>query len=318
MNPIHYFLENQGFVILDGAMATELERRGMDLNDPLWSAKCLYERPDLIRQTHLDYFLAGADVATSASYQASFKGFETKGFNEKVAQELFLKSVEIASEAREIFWSDPLNRAGRLRPLVAASVGPYGACLADGSEYTGNYGVSDEQLKEFHWKRLEILSHSNADLLAFETIPCLQEAEVLVGLLKDFPQKTAWLSFSCKHGGQISSGEPFAKAVALANNSPQVVAVGVNCTSPQFIESLLKIAQNNTHKLLIAYPNSGEGWDAAHHCWADPADGNWTSSAAAWYALGAKILGGCCRTTPADIARIRQSIAQNSELSFQI
>src|SRR6516165_4358434 len=178
INPFQPFLDQAGVVILDGALATELERRGANLDDPLWSARMLLDGPDLIRQIHLDYFRAGADVATSASYQASFAGFARRGLNQAQAAELMVRSVRLAQEARDLFW--PENTQGRLRPLVVASVGCYGATLHDGSEYRGDYGLTVAQLIDFHRPRLEILANSGADLLACETIPCMVEAEALV------------------------------------------------------------------------------------------------------------------------------------------
>jgi homocysteine S-methyltransferase len=310
MDPLSAFIEKQGFVVLDGALATELERKGLNLNDPLWSAKALYEHPDLVFQTHLDYFTAGADVATTASYQATLDGFFKKGFSQNEAIALLQKSVELALAARETFWADRQNRQGRLRPLVAASIGPYGAYLADGSEYSGNYGLPDARLLEFHATRLEVLAASQADILAFETVPCLQEAAVLMELLARFPQKKAWLGFSCKNGRQISSGEPFAAAVRLASLSGQIAAVGANCTAPEFVSELLGIARSITQKPLLAYPNSGEKWDAAQHRWAgDNKPACWFGEAKNWLKTGAKLIGGCCRSTPGDIRELRKLLA---------
>lgn len=303
------FIEKYGIVILDGALATELERRGADLNDPLWSAKVLLESPQLIRQVHLDYFLAGADVATSASYQATFEGFSKRGTGREQAASLMRSSVRLACEAREEFWSKKENRAGRLRPLVAASVGPYGAYLADGAEYRGGYGLTEEALMAFHRPRLEVLADAGADLLAFETIPCMEEGRALVKLLAAFPGQAAWLSFSCRDEKSLNHGEPIEAAVALANSSPQIVAVGVNCTAPVFVEGLLKRAAIPAEKFLLAYPNSGEGWDAEGKCWLPaPVEKDVPGQARRWFAAGARLIGGCCRTTPDDIrelARLR-------------
>ena len=182
-NPLERFLAARPVMVLDGALATELERRGADLFDPLWSAKVLIEMPDIIRAVHLDYFLAGADVATTATYQATFEGFARRGLGHAHAAHMMRRAVELAIEARDDFWTDPRRVPGRLRPLVAASIGPYGAFLADGSEYRGRYPVSDEELSNFHRPRLEVLAATGADLIACETIPCLREALVLARLL---------------------------------------------------------------------------------------------------------------------------------------
>ncbi len=312
-NPIDLFLRHQSWLVLDGALATELEQRGAVLDDPLWSARILLEQPGLIRQVHEDYFRAGADVAITASYQASFEGFARRGLSLEQSEALLRRSVRLAVEGREAFWAETANRAGRLRPLVAASVGPYGAFLADGSEYRGDYGLSKRQLIDWHRPRLAVLAGSGADLLACETIPCLREAEALVELLAEFPGTAAWLSFSCCDGERLCRGEPFREAAALAESCPQVVAFGVNCTPPEYVEALLGSAAGHTGKPLLAYPNSGETWDARRHCWISngrPVD--FGSLARRWYAAGARLIGGCCRTGPADIAQVRAVLQKTS------
>ena len=308
-DPCQPFLQRFGVMILDGAMATELERRGADLADPLWSAKILVESPALIREVHYDYFLAGADVATTASYQASFSGFRQRGIGTERAAELMRLSVSLASEARDRYWAEPAHRTERLRPLVAASIGPYGAFLADGSEYRGAYGLSVAELMAFHRPRMAQLATSGADLLACETIPCQVEGEALVRLLAEFPHITAWLSFSCCDAVHVCHGELFTDCVALANQTEQVVAVGVNCTPPQYVETLLKAAYATTTKPLIAYPNSGEIWDGAAKCWApDTGMKDFAAQVRRWYAVGGRLIGGCCRTTPDDIRDIATAL----------
>jgi homocysteine S-methyltransferase len=310
-NPLQPFLSEAGVVILDGALATELERRGADLHDPLWSAKVLLEQPALIRQVHFDYFAAGADVAITASYQATFAGFAQRGLAFDQAADLMRCSVQLAQAACADYWHTvgqaPTSTSGRqkLKPLVAASIGPYGAYLADGSEYRGDYGLSVAELRDFHRPRLKVLVEAGADLLACETIPCLAEAEALVQVLAEFPQTVAWLSFSCSDGTHICHGEPLAEGAALADRAEQIVAVGVNCTPPRFVESLLRRAATVTAKPLVAYPNSGERWEAVTNCWL-PGSGvtEFGEPARHWYAAGARLVGGCCRTTPADIHTI--------------
>lgn len=312
-NPLTPFLADHGVMVLDGALATELERRGADLRDRLWSASLLTEDPDLIRQVHYDYFVAGADVATTASYQATFPGFAAKGLDEAAATRLLRRSVELADDARQAFWADPARRVGRLRPLVAASIGPYGAYLADGSEYRGDYGLTVAELIDFHRPRLALLAESAADLLACETIPTLVEAEALVALLAELPATPAWLSFSCGDEAHLWHGEPLAEALALANECPQVVAVGVNCTAPRLIEPLLASVRDLARKPLLVYPNSGEGWDAARRCWLPgTAVGDFGEWARRWRAAGARLIGGCCRTTPDDIRSIARALGRGA------
>jgi homocysteine S-methyltransferase len=320
MNPIERILQTYPAVVLDGALATELERRGCNLKDALWSAKVLLEQPEIIRQVHFDYYKAGADCATTASYQATVEGFAKRGLNEEQAIGLIQRSVKLAIEARDEFWADEANRAGRPKPFVAASIGPYGAFLADGSEYRGGYGLSKEQLMNFHRPRMKALIEAGADMLACETIPCLIEAEALVELLKEFPDAHAWISFSCRDETHVNEGQRFEDCVRLVESSPQVAAVGVNCTSPRFIVSLIREARRATDKPILVYPNSGETYDAEKNDWdGKPVCDSFGEQAREWFDAGARLIGGCCRTTPDDIraiagwARAEQKIKDNQD-----
>lgn len=297
------FLAARGVVVVDGAMATELERRGADLRDALWSARLLLDQPDLIRAVHADYFAAGADVAITATYQATVQGFATRGVDAGGAVALMQRAVVLACEARDAFWADAAHRAGRARPLVAASVGPYGAFLADGSEYRGDYTLDEDALVAWHRDRFHLLSASGADLLACETIPCAAEGRAFVRLLREVPTARAWLSFSARDGECLSSGERFVDVVAALAGAAQVVAIGVNCTPPQHIASLVRAARAVTDTPIVVYPNAGDRWDAVGRTWiAEPSCPPLAAHAAAWRAAGASLIGGCCRTTPADIA----------------
>jgi len=302
-DPIAQFLDVSPVIILDGALATELERRGADLDDPLWSAKVLLEQPQLIREVHRDYYAAGADVATTASYQASVEGFARRGIDAAGAAALMRESVALACAAREEFWAVESNRIGRRRPLVAASVGPYGAMLADGSEYRGGYAADDDALAQHHRPRLAALAASGADVLAFETLPSLREALVLARLLREFPGSFAWLSFSCRDDRHTSEGDDIGECVARLRDFAQISAVGVNCTAPGYVASLLR-RMRAANKPLLAYPNSGEYYDAGTRRWQGPA-GFAARDAQAWYDAGARLIGGCCRTTPDDIQALR-------------
>jgi homocysteine S-methyltransferase len=301
--PLERFLSEGRALVLDGALATELERRGADLSDPLWSAKVLIEQPDKIRAVHLDYFRAGADLATTATYQATFAGFQRRGLQHDAAAQLMRDAVDLAVAARDEFWSSADNRSGRLRPLIAASVGPYGAMLADGSEYRGHYAASDDELRDFHRPRLQVLAASGADLLAFETMPALREALILAQLLTEHPAMTGWLSFSCRDDRSNAQGEDIADCAAALHAFPQIAAIGVNCTSPRHIEPLLQRMAGQTDKPLVAYPNAGEHYDAAVKAWEGTAL-PFADQTRSWYAAGARLMGGCCRTTPADIAAL--------------
>jgi homocysteine S-methyltransferase len=308
-DPIHNFLARRPLMVLDGALATELEARGADLKDPLWSAKYLVEQPDLIREVHLDYFRAGADVATTATYQATFEGFARRGIERREAARLMRRAVALAADARDEFWAEESNRAGRLRPVVAASIGPYGAMLADGSEYRGHYALDDVALADFHRPRLQVLTDAGADLLACETIPCLREALVLARLLREFPDACGWISFSCHDGGHNCEGEALRGCVAALQSYTQIVAVGVNCTAPQYIPSLLRQMREATDKPLVIYPNSGEVYQASSKQWSGDAEAlQFGEQARHWYAAGARLIGGCCRTGPQDIRSVKQCL----------
>jgi homocysteine S-methyltransferase len=245
-NPIASILDQHPALVIDGALATELENRGYDLKDDLWSAKILLEQPEAIRQLHYDYFESGADCAITASYQATIEGFTKRGLNEQEAVALLQKSVRLAIEARDEFWAAETNRKGRSKPFVAASVGPYGAFLADGSEYRGNYGLSEQELMDFHRPRMKALIEAGADMLACETIPCLSEAQALVRLLDEFLSIPAWISFSCRDDVHVNEGQRLEECVRLVQGNPFVAAVGVNCTSPKYIPSLIGEARKAT------------------------------------------------------------------------
>jgi homocysteine S-methyltransferase len=305
-NPIAQFLTQRPLMLLDGALATELERRGADLHDVLWSAKVLMEQPNLIRAVHRDYFEAGADVAISASYQANFEAFACHGIDTIRAAQFLRDSISLAAQARDDFWAEPGNRIGRALPLIAASIGPYGAMLADGSEYRGHYDLSDDELMAFHRPRLEVLAQCGADVLACETIPSLREALVLARLLAEFPSASAWISFACADGAYTCEGQRIAECVSRLNDFPQVVSVGVNCTRPEYVTSLLQSMRDHTDKPLLVYPNSGEHYDARTRQWTGLADSSpFAQQARGWYEQGARLIGGCCRTRPSDIRAIR-------------
>lgn len=311
IDPIAAFLAAQPLVILDGALATELEFRGADLRDPLWSARLVLDEPELIGAVHRDYFRAGADVATSATYQATFEGFARRGIEPEDAARLMRKAISLAISARDEFWSIESRRPGRegpgrMRPLVAASVGPYGAMLADGSEYCGHYALSDRQLRDFHRPRMRVLAESGADLLACETIPSLREAIAIASVLEEFPATAAWMSFSCRDGAHTCEGQEIGACAAELGEHRQIAAIGVNCTAPIHISSLLQRMRDRTDKPLLVYPNSGELYDACEKQWHGPAVAiPFAEHARRWYSEGARLIGGCCRTRPGDIEAIR-------------
>lgn len=305
MNPIENILNNYPVMILDGAMATELEKYNCDLNDALWSAKVLMENPELIKKVHLDYFHAGADIALTASYQATVEGFMKRNLTKEAAKNLIIQSVTLAAEARDEYWAATIDKANRPKPLVAASVGPYGAYLADGSEFTGNYKVTKEALVQFHEERIAILLDAGADILICETIPCLMEAEAILSILKRYSNIYAIMSFSAKDEQHISNGEKIADCAKLLDPATQVAAIGINCTNPEYIVGLITEIKQQSAKPIAVYPNSGETYHPEDKTWSSETTAtDFGTLSKAWYQAGAKIIGGCCRTSPRDIEKI--------------
>lgn len=287
-------LLERGDVVLDGGFATELEARGHDLRDPLWSALVLVEDPQAVEDVHAAYFEAGADVATTASYQATFEGFASRGIERDEAARLLRLSVELARRARD--------RTGG-RGLVVGSVGPWCVVRADGAEYTGDYaGVSDEQIAETQRPRIAELVAGGADAIAFETIPNVREATILGELLGEFHGVEAWLSFCCRDGEHLSDGTPIDAAIRATRN---VVAYGINCTPPQHLDSLLSRARGATDAPLVVYPNHGRTWDEATYTWSgEGVDGFPPGVVERWRSLGASAVGGCCGIGPAAITAL--------------
>lgn len=289
-----------GTLVLDGGLATELEARGHELSGGLWSARLLRDAPEEVVAAHEAFFAAGAQVATSASYQASFAGFAAQGLDKRESARLMRRSVELARRAADNSAADSSAAAPNPR-LVAASVGPYGAVLADGSEFRGAYGLSHRELVEFHRPRMEVLAEAGPDVLALETVPDVDEAvaelEVLDGI--GLP---AWLSFNIS-GERTRAGQPMREAFAVAAGRAEVVAVGVNCCSPADAAAAVPVARAVTGKPVVVYPNSGEGWDAAARDWTGPSRFD-AEQARGWLGEGAALVGGCCRVSPAEIAEL--------------
>ena len=317
MASITSILREFPLVVLDGAFGTEIARRGFDTRDDLWAAKALFEKPELVKAVHRDYFEAGADVCTSASYQATVEGFEAKGFTRSQAAELIRLSVRLVQEAREEFWENrqrysitsALNER-RSYPLAAASVGPYGAYLADGSEYTGAYSADRHELADFHEERLALLLEAKPDILACETLPLFREAEAILDDLKKHPKAQAWISFTCKDARYTCGGDKIADCARFLDREPQVAAIGVNCTAPEFVADLVREIRTHTEKPVAVYPNLGETYDAADKDWKGESQ-PFSVCVKSWYEAGARLIGGCCRTTPEDIkgiAALRQAL----------
>jgi len=289
-------------VVLDGGLATELERVGFDLADPLWSARVLLEAPAAMGEIHRSYVSAGADIITTATYQATFQALAARGYDETAATQVFRDAVELVRQVIATSGVAP-------RPWVAGSIGSYGAFLADGSEYRGRYGRTRTDLADFHRRRLHVLA-SLCDVIACETIPSPIEGDALAEVLGEIDGARAWVSFSCCDERHTSDGERLRDAIRSIASVPQIVAVGVNCMNPRWVVELLNEATAVTTKPLIVYPNAGEHFSGA---WSghrqSPAE--FAMAARAWLDAGARIIGGCCRTTPEHIgalARFRDAL----------
>jgi len=289
-------------LILDGGLSNVLEEFGCDLNHELWSAKLLIDQPELIIKAHLAYLRAGAQCLTTSSYQATIKGFERIGLNRSDAIKMILRSVELAQEARSIFLKES---QGSQIIYLAASIGPYGAFLADGSEYNGDYDISDKELHEFHTEKIRILESTGVDFLAFETIPSLLEVSVLSQILVS-STKPSWVSFSCKDEFHLNDGSKIIEAAKLLADNPKIFAIGVNCTSPKYISAIIdSLKQSVPEKKILVYPNSGEVYHVKSKSWLGVSDPlSFEKMAHEWREKGAAIIGGCCRIGPEHIKRI--------------
>lgn len=279
-------------IVIDGGLATQLEAQGCDINNPMWSASMIQTDPLQIVDAHRVYLDAGAQIIISASYQTT-------------DPELVAGAAHLAMRARDEFVTD---NPGVEPPLVAGSVGPYGAVLSDGSEYTGDYDKDRAGLLKFHEARIAQLDTSAVDILACETIPSIDEASALSELLLGVATP-AWVSFSCRDDARISDGTSIEVAVQLFQDHPNVKAIGVNCTAPQHVAALIRRIRSTAPDMaILVYPNSGEKFDAASKTWSGTTTAeDWVAAASEWRAAGANIVGGCCRTTPEHVAALSES-----------
>jgi len=285
--------------IVDGGLATALEAMGYELHPQLWSAGVFLEHPDAVERLHAAYLAAGAEILISASYQMSFEGLARVGLGRGQAEALMVETVDAARRAVE--------RVGG-GAWIAASVGPYGATLCDGSEYRGDYGLDVDRLIEFHRPRFEVLQNAGADFLACETIPSLDEARALLHLLRENDDMRAWFSFCCRDATHIADGEPIARAAELLGGTDAVLAVGVNCTAPEHVSGLMDRIRSVCDKPVVIYPNSGEVWHAGARAWSGEEAGDaFVLSAAEWAEKGAWAVGGCCRVGPETIRRLAEA-----------
>ena len=292
-------------LILDGGLSNVLESFGCNLNQELWSAKMLIDQPEQIVKAHLAYLQAGAQCITSSSYQATLSGFEKIGLNRSVAAKMMIKSVQLAEKARSIYLKESRNTESI---FLAASIGPYGAFLADGSEYRGDYRITDDELRKFHAEKITILESTNFDFLAFETIPSLQEIKILSELISQC-SKPCWISFSCRDSEFLNDGNKITDAVKICSSTNNLFAIGVNCTAPKYISSIIKkIRPVVKDKKIIVYPNSGEIYLPESKSWKGISDPDiFQKMASEWLGLGVNIIGGCCRIGPEHITKLIKS-----------
>ena len=285
-------LWREPFTVVDGGLSTSLEELGTRPEGELWTAQAVVERPELIVAAHRRFVEAGAEVVITASYQASVTGFVRAGLDEAAAREALASTTELARRSGAAF--------------VAASVGPYGAFLADGSEYRGTYAATWDEVRAYHRDKLAVLASSGADLIAVETIPTVAEAEIVLDELSRRSAPPAWLTFTCADVEHTCGGEPFADAVAAVADAPGLIAIGVNCTDPRHVTSLLTRARERTVLPFVVYPNHGRAWDAESKCWIGDGDDHLAVRAGEWVALGARLIGGCCGVGADGVRAVRE------------
>ena len=301
------FLTNHT-VVLDGAMSTPLERLGADTNNDLWTAKALIDNEELVYEVHKMYFEAGADLIITDTYQANVQAFEKVGYSEKEARNLIKKAVKIAQKARD----DYENRTGK-HNYIAGTIGPYGAYLANGSEYRGDYELSTKEYQQFHLPRIEELVNAGVDILAIETQPKLDEVLAILELLKEkYPQQKVYVSYTLSDDDTISDGTPLPRAIHALEDYSQVIAVGINCVKLELVEPALKNMKEITDKHLIVYPNSSAVYDPKSKTWSQPkTSATFEELIPNWYEAGARIIGGCCTTGPKEIKAVADFIKRN-------
>lgn len=304
---IQEVLDKNGIMVIDGSMATALEALGAHTNSKLWTAAALADQPELVKQVHLDYFRAGADCGITCSYQATIPGLTEHGYTLEEAEKLIADSVRLFIEARDEWWEEEGRDAGRAYPVCLAGIGPYGAYLADGSEYKGNYGVSNETLYDFHRRRMEILAEAGADVMLIETQPSLNEALIEAEIAEDLGVDY-WISFSCRDGLRINEGDLIRDCAAkLSEGHPRLKMIGVNCSKPEYIVSLIHEIRNATDIPVGVYPNSGLIYDPATKTWSKP-EGvlDFEAYALDYMKAGASAVGGCCTTDASHIKQVTE------------
>lgn len=303
-HPMADFLTLPLPLVIDGGMASSLEEQGITLDPKLWSGSAVIEQPEAVETVHNRFASAGAQIHITASYQLSAWALEARKVGQEERKKIFLRSVECAQKA--------LKHSPH-KNLIAASCGPYGAYLADGSEYRGDYQVGVEEIRKFHQERFDVFSASEADLILFETLPCLKEVEA-IRELASHSSKPLWLSFFCQNGKELASGESIEQAAKMAYQIPGLVAVGVNCVAPHFVSTQIKYLKAQTDKKIFVYPNLGKTWNAVSKTWEGPGEETvFLGLVEEWMKLGVDGIGGCCGVTAPLIHKITQSLRGKAE-----
>ena len=300
-------LDKNKIMVIDGSMATALEALGANTKSNLWTAAALAEQPELVKQVHLDYFRAGADCGITCSYQATIPGLMAHGYSEEQAEKLIADSVRLFLEARKDWWEAEGREQDRAYPVCLAGIGPYGAYLADGSEYRGNYGVTDQALYDFHSRRMELLAEAGADVLLIETQPSMNEVLIEAEIAEDLGVDY-WISFSCRDGLRINEGDLIRDCAAeLSEGYPGLKMIGVNCSKPEHIVSLIREIKGSTDLPIGVYPNSGLVYDPGTKTWSVPeGQMDFGSYAFSYMKAGASAVGGCCTTNAEHIRQVAE------------
>lgn len=297
-------------LVLDGAMADELQRQGIDLNSKLWTASALIDQEEKVYHAHLNYFKAGANIVITDTYQANLPAFEKAGYSQKQAEEFIKKAVRIAKQAR-----DDYERQTEIHNYVAGTVGPYGAYLADGNEYRGDYELSPQEYLDFHLPRLRLILAEKPDLIALETQPKLTETQVLLDwLTQHVPEVPVYVSFTLKDKTTISDGTSLAHAAQVVDKYKQVVGIGINCVAPNLVTPALELLSKNTIKPLVVYPNQGASYNPEIKEWEEVKEHfDFSKLTKTWYEKGARLIGGCCTTGPKEVKQISTTLNQLKE-----
>ena len=285
----------EAYTLIDGGLSTAIERLGGDVSGQLWTAGLAVTDPDKLLAAHRSFVEAGAEVIATASYQCDARAFESFGYDATRGRRVLADMTALARRATQ-----------GTSTRVAASVGPFGASLANGSEYTGRYGVEWSVVEHYHREKLRILVDSGPDLVAVETIPLAREAQLIADLLVEYGAPPTWFSFGCADAHRTYGNDDLGVAVRGVSDYPNLVAVGVNCVAPATVSGALRtIRQAIGDRPLIAYPNHGRVWDAVARTWTgDDATASIDDSVDEWVSLGARFVGGCCGVGPTEIARL--------------